>query len=74
MIQLNQDGLKINWIHQLLWYVDVNMCVVFVHTVKRHTEALLVDSKESGLEVNVDKAKYMIMSGNQKHKKSLYKN
>ena len=33
-----------------------------VHTIKKHTEALVVASKESGLEVNADKTKYMVMS------------
>jgi len=37
-----------------------------VHTVKENTEALVVASKESGLEVNVDKTKYMVMSRDQK--------
>ena len=36
-----------------------------MHTVKKQAEALLVGSKESGLEVNADKTKYMIMSGDQ---------
>jgi len=30
--------------------------------VKKNTETLLVVSKESGLEVNADKTKYMVMS------------
>jgi len=34
-----------------------------VHTVKENTETLLVGSKEIGLEVNADKTKYMVMSG-----------
>jgi len=33
-----------------------------VHTVNKNTEALIVASKEIGLEVNVDKSKYMLMS------------
>ena len=33
-----------------------------VHTVKENAEALLVASKEIGLEVNADKTKYMVMS------------
>jgi len=31
-----------------------------VHTVKENAEALEVDSKETGLEVNADKTKYMV--------------
>ena len=34
-------------------------------TVKENAEALIVASKETGLEVNVDKTKYMVMSRNQ---------
>jgi len=33
-----------------------------VHTVKENAEALVVATKETGLEVNADKTKYMIMS------------
>ena len=33
-----------------------------VHTVKENAEALVVATKENGLEVNADKTKYMIMS------------
>jgi hypothetical protein len=36
-----------------------------VHTVKENAEALLVATKETGLEVNTDKTKYMVMSWNQ---------
>jgi len=34
-----------------------------VHTVKENAEALTVASKETELEVNVDKTKYMVMFG-----------
>ena len=33
-----------------------------LHTVKENAEALLVATKEIGLEVNADKTKYMVMS------------
>ena len=36
-----------------------------VHTTKKNTEALVDASKETGLEVNADKTKYMVMSGDQ---------
>ena len=36
-----------------------------VHTVKENAEALVVATKEIGLEVNADKTKYMFMSRNQ---------
>ena len=37
-----------------------------VHTVKENLEALVVATKEIGLEVNADKTKYMFMSRDQK--------
>jgi len=62
-VQVNQDGLKFNGTHQLLAYVDdVNILGGSVHTVKENAEALFVATKETGLEVNADKTKYMIMS------------
>jgi len=36
-----------------------------VHTVKENTEALVVATKETGLEVNAEKTKYVIMSRDQ---------
>jgi len=36
-----------------------------VHTVKGIAEALVVASEEIGLQVNIDKTKYMVMSGDQ---------
>jgi hypothetical protein len=35
-----------------------------VHTVKENAEALVVATKKTGLEVNADKTKYMVMSRN----------
>jgi len=57
--QVKQVGLKLNGTHQLLTYAhDVNISGGSVHTIKKNTEALLVCSKQIGLEVNVDKTKY----------------
>jgi hypothetical protein len=36
-----------------------------VHTVKENAAALIVTTKEIGLEVNADKSKYMVMSREQ---------
>ena len=36
-----------------------------VHAIKENAESLIVASKEIGLEVNVDKSKYMVMSRDQ---------
>jgi hypothetical protein len=55
--------LKLNGTHQLLAYADdVNILGGSVHTVKENAEALVVDTKENGLEVNADRTKYMVMS------------
>ena len=62
-VQVNQDDLKLNGTHQLLVYTDdVNILGGSVHTIKENAEALMVASKEIGLEVNADKTKNMVMS------------
>jgi len=62
-VQVNQNGLKLNGTHQLLVYVDdVNILGGSVHIIKKNTKALVVASKENGLEVNADKTKYRVMS------------
>ena len=61
-VQVNQDGLTLNGTHQLLAHAnDVNILGGSVHTVKKNAEALVVATKETGLEVNADKTKYMVM-------------
>jgi hypothetical protein len=58
--------LKLNGTHQLLVYADdVNILGGSVHAIKRNTEALVIASKEIGLEVNAEKTKYMVISRNQ---------
>jgi hypothetical protein len=44
-VQVNQDGLKLNGIHQLLVYAAVNILDRRVHTVKKSTESLIVAVK-----------------------------
>jgi len=66
MVQANQDGLKLNGTHQLLVYADdVTVLGGSAHTIKKNADALAVASKETGLEVNADKTKYMVMSRGQ---------
>ena len=66
-VQVNQDGLKLNGKHQLLVYAeDANTLEGNVHTIKKNAEALVVASKETGLEVKADKSKYKAMSRDQK--------
>ena len=54
------------------WVVHISICFMLIiywgrsiGTVKKNTEALVVASKEIGLEVNADKTKYMVMSWDQ---------
>jgi len=61
-IQVNEDGLKLNGTHQLLVYADdFNVLGGSLHTVKENVEALIVASKETGLEVNASKTKNVVM-------------
>jgi hypothetical protein len=57
--------LKFNGAHQLLVYADDdNIVGGSVHTIKKNAEALVVANK-IGLETNVDKTKYMVISQDQ---------
>jgi hypothetical protein len=48
--------LKLSGTHQLLVYAaDVNILGGSVRTIKKNTKALVVSSKEAGLEVNAEK-------------------
>jgi len=58
--------LKLNGTHQVLVNADdVNILGSSVHIAKENAEALVVASKETGLEVIADKSKYMVMSRDQ---------
>jgi hypothetical protein len=64
-VQVNQDGLRLNGTHQLPVSTDnVNMVGWRVHTIKENAEALIVATKEIGLEVNADESKYTGMLEN----------
>jgi hypothetical protein len=65
---MRQDKwLEIKWYTSAFVYADdVDILRGSVHTIKGNAEALVVASKEIGLEeVNADKAKHMVMSRDQ---------
>jgi hypothetical protein len=57
-VQANQKGLKLNGTHQLLVYADYfNILGGSIHSVRKNTHALVIASKETGLEVNAERTK-----------------
>jgi hypothetical protein len=65
-VKENQIGLKLNGTHQLLPYADdVNLLGHNLDTIVRNTETLIDASKDIGLEINVEKTKYMLLSRHQ---------
>jgi hypothetical protein len=64
--QENQEGLKLNGTLQPLAYADADDIVGKNVDIIQKNTPLLDASKEVGLEVNLDKTKYMLMSRNQK--------
>jgi hypothetical protein len=61
-VQENQVGLKLNGTHQLLAYADnVNILEDIINTTKRNTATLIDASKKVGIEINVEKTKYMLL-------------
>jgi hypothetical protein len=55
--------LKLNGTHQLLAYADDgNLLGDNIDTINRNTGTLIVAFKEVGLEVNVEKSKYTLVS------------
>jgi hypothetical protein len=66
-VQEKQMRLKLNGTHQLLSYADdVNLLGDNIKTMKRNTETVTDVSKEVGLEVNVEKTRYTLVSRHQK--------
>ena len=59
-IQVNQNGLKLNGTYQLLLYAHDTLGGS-LHTINITPEALTVASKDSELEINADKTKYVVM-------------
>jgi len=65
-VQVNQDGLKLNYTNKLLVYAAYdNILGGSIHTINKSTEALVHTSKGTGLKVTAEKTTYTIMSKDQ---------
>jgi hypothetical protein len=65
-VQDYQARMKLNGAYQLLAYADdVNLLGGNIDTININTETLIDASKEVGLEVNVEKTKYVLVSRDQ---------
>jgi hypothetical protein len=65
-VQEHQVGLKLNGTHRLLAYVDdMNLLEDNIDTINKNTETLIDASKVVGLEVHIEKTKYMLVSRDQ---------
>jgi hypothetical protein len=65
-VQENHVGLKLNGTHQLLAYADdLNLLGDNIDTIEKNTETVIDASKEVGLEINVERTKYMLLSPHQ---------
>jgi hypothetical protein len=54
--------MKLNGTHQLLAYADdVNLLRNNIDTINKSTETIIDASKEVGLEINIEKNKYMLL-------------
>jgi hypothetical protein len=74
-VQENQVGLKLNGAHQLLAYADdVNLLRDNIDTINKNIETLIDASKEVGLEVNVEKTKYILVSRDQNAENRSFEN
>jgi hypothetical protein len=61
-VQENQVGLKLNGTNRHLAYADdVNLLEDNIDTIKKNTETSIDSSKEVGLEINVEKTKYILV-------------
>jgi hypothetical protein len=61
-LKKNQVELKLNGTHQHLAYADdVNLLRYNIDTIKKKNEALIDASEEIGLDINVERTKYMLL-------------
>jgi hypothetical protein len=62
-IKEKQVSLELNGTHQLFVCADdVNLLGDSINTIQENTETPIEASRDTGLEVNVEKTKYMVMS------------
>jgi hypothetical protein len=62
-VQENQEGLKLNGTHHLLAYADdVNLLGDNTDTINKNTENLTDASRKIGLQINMEKTKYMLLA------------
>jgi hypothetical protein len=65
-VQENQVGLKLNGKHQLLNYADdVDLLGDNIDTIKKNIETLIDASKEVGVDPNLEKTTYILLSRHQ---------
>jgi hypothetical protein len=66
-------GLKLNGTYQLLTYADdVKLLGDDIDTINKSMETLICTNKEVGLEINVEKPKYMLLSRHLNAVQNLY--
>jgi hypothetical protein len=65
-VQEEQVGLKLNGTYELLAYADdLNLLGDNIDTIKKNVETLIDASNNVGLEINIEKTKYMLLSRHQ---------
>jgi hypothetical protein len=52
--------MELNGTHQLVTDVDVHLVRKNINTIKKNTETALDGSKETGVEINTEKTRYML--------------
>jgi hypothetical protein len=61
-VQVSHNDLNLDGTHQLLVYADdANILEGSVHTIKKNIQALAVACEKTGLEVNAEKTKHMVI-------------
>jgi hypothetical protein len=74
-VQVNQNGLKLSGTYQLIVHAHgANITGGSIRVIRKNKETVVVASKETGLEVNADKTKCVVMSLDQNAGRSHYIN